>query len=47
MYDRWFQGPTFLQLPNSEWPSESVETIQNDPERKKPKILGSFNPDIP
>ncbi|CAB4000760.1 PREDICTED: uncharacterized protein LOC106817603 [Paramuricea clavata] len=47
MYVRWFQGPAFLKLPNSEWPSESVETIQNDPERKKPKILGSFNPDIP
>ncbi|CAB4031845.1 Hypothetical predicted protein [Paramuricea clavata] len=47
MYERWFQGPAFLQLPNSEWPSESVKTIQNDPERKKPKILWSFNPDIP
>jgi hypothetical protein len=47
MYVRWFQGPAFLKWPNSEWPSESVETIQNDPERKKPKILGSFNPDIP
>jgi hypothetical protein len=43
MYDRWFQGPAFLQLPNSEWPSESVETIQNDPERKKHEDFATLN----
>ena len=47
IHGRWFQGPAFLRLPESEWPNERLGTIENDVERKRPKIVGSINPTTP
>ena len=43
MHGRWFQGPEFLQTPESEWPKETLEIIQDDLEKKKPKIVGNVS----
>lgn len=43
MNGRWKHGPPFLKKNKDEWPIESTEPIEDDPERKKTKVIGAVS----